>query len=149
MNNIFCRKCGKKIDADSKFCVNCGEKTILIEGESSPKASPKVVGESNKEKKSGWLVFIEIVVWVTIVMVLFNFIYPPFDWLGIIINLVALLLCLGYLKEWHSNFEIPLALMSLMVIINIFAVFSIFDILLFSVGVAGLIFKKKALGDYY
>lgn len=25
---MFCRKCGEKIDGDSKFCTSCGEKTI-------------------------------------------------------------------------------------------------------------------------
>ncbi len=27
--NMFCRKCGNKIDADSKFCTSCGEEVTV------------------------------------------------------------------------------------------------------------------------
>jgi len=40
---MFCRKCGKKIDVDSKFCVHCGNSTIESESE-----TPKI---DNVEKE--------------------------------------------------------------------------------------------------
>jgi hypothetical protein len=143
---MYCRKCGNKIDEDSKFCAHCGEQiseatTSLVD--EPVKETPVTTTETTrKEKGNTMLKITEIVLWVGVVLILFNLSFEEIDWWMIISAEVILFSGIAYIKEWFKNFEIPLVLMILGLLSNL-AVFSIIDILLYAAGIYGIILKRK------
>lgn len=149
---MYCRKCGNKIDEDSNFCSHCGEQTHEVTNsllnETTGEVQVSVAKEEiEKQKKSSTMLkIIEVVLWVGVVLVLFNLAYDEIEWGAIIMAEVLIISGLAYIKEWIKNFEIPLVLMILGLISSL-AAFSIVDLLLYAAGIYGVILKKKEYED--
>lgn len=53
---MFCKKCGKQLSEDSRFCPNCGERVEIIE-ESKPVEPEIVQTDEEKEPRGPWKAF--------------------------------------------------------------------------------------------
>lgn len=163
---MYCRKCGNKIDEDSKFCSYCGEQvskavTFLINKQTEKKsentsrasettnnAHADISKAIEGEKRSNIILkFTEVMLWLGVVLVLLNLFYEEIDWWAIISNEVILFLGIAYIREWFKNFEVPLVLMILGLLSNL-VVFSIIDIFLYAVGTYGVFLKRKEYEFY-
>lgn len=91
---MYCSKCGKKIDDDSKFCEYCGEETQTNDFPKQDKESNK--DELDKPKKSCWIQFLGIIVAI-IAFALGRF-------LGLTFSVLLIPVLLGwYLASWYSK----------------------------------------------
>lgn len=77
---MYCKKCGKEVKSDEKFCVNCGEpvsqnKVETIEaGIEKPIKNPEYTTEKKKSSKNIWFIGVTVLVLVLIgVFIGFNF----------------------------------------------------------------------------
>ena len=53
---MYCRRCGKQLSEDSRFCPNCGERVEIIE-ESKPVEPEIVQTDEEKEPRGPWKAF--------------------------------------------------------------------------------------------
>jgi predicted nucleic acid-binding Zn ribbon protein len=92
---MFCKKCGKALDENAKFCPVCGESVNHEE-------SGAVISESLGPKASGEMKYIRPKYWVTttilgilsIVFVAINFLgIPVVHLIGIVLGIVAIVYC--------------------------------------------------------
>lgn len=149
---MYCRKCGNKIDEDSKFCTHCGEQTheatssLVNEVAEEAQVSETKVEKREEKNSNTMLKIIEVILWVGAGLVLLNLFLDEIDWFLIISAEVLIFSGIAYIREWIKNFEVPLVLMILGLINNVVAL-SLIDILLYVAGIYGLILKRKEYED--
>ena len=121
---MFCKKCGKQLQEDAKFCLNCGEKIIS----SSPvinesfKQKPEKESKNDTQKNSGARLGIVIgILAVLVIVVVFVFfgkgnnlpnsclvyfhLHGCVYFLALTIQVVAQCLVLTEYKKYHYNYK--------------------------------------------
>jgi len=65
--NIFCHKCGKKIEAEDEFCQSCGAKISVADNDNKHLPSHKNLKREDLERKA-WYRFLKVIYIVVIVI---------------------------------------------------------------------------------
>lgn len=146
---MYCNICGKEIPDNSKFCRFCGYSLVDYQNINKVINNSVDINNSKFNIYISILTIVEVLLWIGFGIILLNFV-PYFNpstlekdlvsLPSIFYNIVALIITIGYIKGWYNNFGWPLVICIYFIIANI-SIPSIVDVLLYSIGIIGVLIK--------